>query len=241
MRKIVVTTLATVMLIKSGYSFIFVDPVNLVQNTSTATHEALIYAKQIEQVSNQMQMLKDNVTQLKSTDFHSLSDITKSADALGNAANFGSAITYSTADINAQFAKNFGSGNKDGNYADRMSKMLGTVLDTSQGTLNSAAKQADLLKGETDGLNQIVNHSDGAAGTKEVLQGTNQLLDATAAQMQSMKLAMMQMQSQEATKNAMEAAKEQAAIDADKKFLDYKVDYQGYKADSRFENIPSFN
>jgi P-type conjugative transfer protein TrbJ len=241
MRKIVVTTLATVMIIQSGYSFIFVDPVNLVQNTSTATHEALIYAKQIQQVSNQVQMLKDNVTQLKSTDFHSLSDITKSADALGNAANFGNAITYSTENINEQFAKNFGDDSKNGNYADRMSKMLGTVLDTSRGTLSSAAKQADLLKGQTDGLNQIVSHSDGAAGMKEAIQGTNQLLDATAAQMQGVKLAMMQQQSQEATKNAMEAAKEQAAIDADKAFLDYKVDYQGYKADSRFENIPSFN
>jgi len=241
MRKIVVATLATAMLIKSGYSFIFVDPINLVQNTSTAIHESLIYAKQIEQVSNQMQMLKDNITQLKSTNFHSLSDITKSAAALGNAANLGNAITYSTENINKQFAKNFGSDSKDGNYADRMSQMLGTVLDTSRGTLNSAAKQAELLKSQTDGLNQIVNHSDGAAGTKEVLQGTNQLLDATAAQMQGVKLAMMQQQSQEATKNAMEAAKEQAAIDADKAFLDYEVNYQGYKADSRFENIPSFN
>lgn len=224
-----------------GFGMIVIDPSNLIQNTKTAVETSLIYAKNAEQVTNQLQMLKYKVTELQSTDFHSLSDITRSVDALRGAANIGSAITYSTADINKQFEKNFGSGNKEGNYADRMSQMLGTVLDTSRGTLNAAAKHADLLKGETDGLNDIVRHSDGAAGTKEVLQGTNQMLDALGAQMQSTKLAILQLQSQAATKDAMEAAKEQAAIDADKKFLDYKVNYQGYKADSRFKVIPSFN
>lgn len=123
-----------------GFGMIVIDPSNLIQNTKTAVETSLIYAKNAEQVTNQLQMLKYKVTELQSTDFHSLSDITNSANALGNAANIGNAITYSTANMNEQFIKNFGSGSKDENYADRMSRMLNTVLDTSRGTLNAAAR-----------------------------------------------------------------------------------------------------
>ena len=238
-----ILTLGAVLMLNSACatSGIVFDPTNFVENVSTAAHTLESYYKEVDMVKNQLDYINNQRIMLQSTSFHHLSDYTEAATSIGNVASSGTAITYSTKNLNDKFQKTFGSddGSKQ-NYADRMHTMLGTVLDTSKGTLNAANQQMDAIQSETDGLNQIVNHSDSADGTKAVLQGTNQLLDANVAQLQSIKQSMAQMQSQNATADAAKAAQEEAAIKADQSFFNYKADYDGYKVDSRLQKVPTF-
>lgn len=217
------------------------DPWNTMQNAATAVHTAKSYYADMEQVRNQYQQIKDAETQMKSTGFHHLSDFTKSANDVGNIASEGKAMTYSTKDLNTKFDKEFGSQKKgDKNWVDRENSMMDTVLDTSKGTLNSANKQMAYTKGESGGLDQMVNHSDSADGTKAVLQGTNQLLDANAAQLQAVHQSLSQMQSQNATVAAANAAREKHANEADQAFLHYQANYTGYEVQNNLKQIPTF-
>ena len=225
----------------SAHAMFVFDPTNYVENAASAVNTGRAYYQQIAMVKNQIQQLNNERRTLANFNFHHLSDYTQAATSVGNIAAEGNALTYASTDINDKFEKNFGSDDsKHPNYANKMHGIFQTVLDTSKGTLNSANKQMQMVQGETDGLNQIVNHSDSADGTKAVLQGTNQLLDANVAQLQSIKQGLSQLQSQEATSSAAQASQEEAALKADESFFNYQASYQGYQVDNRVRSIPEF-
>jgi type IV secretion system protein TrbJ len=218
------------------------DPWNWVENSGTDVGTLKNYYENLAQVRNQVQQIRNEETQLKNTDFHHMSDITQAASDIGDEASAGQALTYSSSDINQRFDKDFGSSNpKSKNWADKESQRLNTILDTSKGSLNAASKQMQYTKGQSSGLDQIVNSSNTAGGTKAVLQGTNMLLDATAAQMQSVQQTMSQTQSQQATVAAANAAKEKSANSADDQFLNYQAEYTGYKVSNNLKSVPDFS
>lgn len=250
---LLVSTLGTLLSLSSfmtgAYASGFVvDVADIAENMATKINTSMAYVRQgqqyaqeVQQVENQYQQLKNEAIQLENFKIHNFADITQAAQEVGNIASQGSALTYSTQNINQQFGQVFGGKDEKTDALDKLSKMADTVLDTSKGTLNSANKQMQNMKGETGGLKQIVNGSDQAGGTKAVLQGTNQLLDASAVQMQSVKQGVEQMQSQQATYDAYQAAKEKQADQADKKLLHYTPQYRKYESDQRLKSLPRFN
>ncbi len=212
---------------------VVIDPTNLIQNTSSALNSASSVANQIEQLNNQRIMLQNS-------DLKTLTDYTNAANTVGNMASTGEALTYSTEHINERFNDVFGD-KKKGDAQDQTNSRMKTVLDTTKGTLNSTKKQMGYMAEQADGLNQIVNHSNSAQGTKAVLQGTNQLLQANAAQLQSINQSLNQMQSQQATIAAANASQEMAATKADQKFINYELKKPRYEADDKFKTIPDFS
>ncbi|GGF99144.1 MULTISPECIES: hypothetical protein [Cysteiniphilum] len=219
---------------------VVIDPTNLIQNTSTALSGASGVANQGTMIANQIEQLNNQRIMLQNSDLKTLTDYTNAANTIGNMASTGEALTYSTENINQRFNDVFGH-NKKGDAQDKTNSRMQTVLDTTKGTLNSTKKQMGYMAEQSDGLNQIVNHSNSAQGTKAVLQGTNQLLQANAAQLQSINQSLNQMQSQQATIAAANASQEMAATKADQKFINYDLKKPSYEADDKFKTIPDFS
>jgi len=217
------------------------DAANFAQNMATAGHTLKAYYKDVELAYNSVQQIKHQVEMLKGLDIKRISDIKNQLENIQALATEGQALTYASDNISERFAENFGSSDKENpNFADRFNKQNKIVLDTTQSTLKTAQQHMEYNRKEAEGVEQISNASNDAEGIRGAIQGTNQLLDANAAQLQRIAEMQAQKNSQDATIEAARIAQLQDQAEQNEQFLNYKIDYQGYKNNDALAKIPTF-
>lgn len=219
-----------------------IDVANLAQNGAVAAHTLQSMYNEAQMIENQYTALENWQKMLKDFNIHQLSDITGQLQTVGNIAQEGSALTYSTQNINHQFTQLFGGNTTNQtNAPSHFSQIFNAVLDTTRGTLNATSQQMDYTSQASGGLDTIVQGSNAAGGTKAVLQGTNQLLDASAAQLQSLKQLQAQQMSQQATYDSAMIAQQQQEYAADQQLMNYASSDQPYESNAQLNLVPDFN
>lgn len=200
-------------------------------NCSTNSQAAESYAKEVEQVTNQMTSLDHQVESigyqiqnLQKIDVSDWGDAISQINKLGDIARQGKSLAYSLADINDQWQsrfKGYEGWKESGTSPDQVSEQYrtwgDTMRDTAEASLKVANQMSQVQEEDEQTLNTLQNHSSNAEGALQAAQAGNELVAQSARQMQKIQTLLQTDIQMTATTMATESEKEeqqQAASDA---------------------------
>ncbi len=185
MKRYVLTVLC--LLPFAASAFIFVDPVNLVQNTTTAANSVTSLLNQADMIRHQLQVYQQNFTSLQR--FH-YRDIGNSIRQLDSITQQGRSISYAMQDIDTKFKQYYPDySHQQGaiNYTQAYQGWNRTSMTTFSNSLRAIGSNTESVQHEDQLMQQLKSQSQNAQGRIQVMQTANEMSAENVRQLESLK------------------------------------------------------
>lgn len=192
------------------------DPANYAQNVLHA-------ARALQQINQQVQMLQNQARNLQNLDHSSLSEMTGALRRIDQLIGKAEGIAFDVGSVETRFRALFPDAAATAGGSDRAARDAKARWDSTMAAFkHTMAVQAQVIENvRADGavLSDLVDESQGAAGSLQVSQAANQLLALAAKQQFQIQTMMAAQYRAETMEQARRAQAESEAREATKRFL----------------------
>lgn len=239
MRRRLLTSLITVSLIakpmadyiQPASALIVFDPSNYTQNVLTAARSLEQINNQIQSLQNQATMLQNMARNLQRLDFSSVGQLTGALHRVDGLMEQASGLSFDLDQLQDQWRKqypeSYDAAIKVSDVASAARERWQSAMQAFRQTMGVQSQIVENVRTDGDLLADLVNRSQGAAGSLQANQATNQLIAlSTKQQMQIQTLLATQFRA-EAEDAARKAQSEEAARETTRRFLGSGTAYSG--------------
>ncbi|GLS37315.1 conjugal transfer protein TrbJ [Mesorhizobium tianshanense] len=239
MRRRLLTGLITVSLIakpmadyiQPASALIVFDPSNYTQNVLTAARSLEQINNQIQSLQNQATMLQNMARNLQRLDFSSIGQLTGALHRVDGLMEQASGLSFDLDQLQDQWRKqypeSYDAAIKVSDVASAARERWQSAMQAFRQTMGVQSQIVENVRTDGDLLADLVNRSQGAAGSLQASQATNQLIAlSTKQQMQIQTLLATQFRA-EAEDAARKAQSEEAARETTRRFLGSGTAYSG--------------
>ncbi|PAQ06572.1 P-type conjugative transfer protein TrbJ [Mesorhizobium temperatum] len=239
MRRRLLTSLITVSLIakpmadyiQPASALIVFDPSNYAQNVLTAARSLEQINNQIQSLQNQATMLQNMARNLQRLDFSSVGQLTGALRRVNGLMEQASGLSFDLDQLQDQWRKqypeSYDAAIKVSDVASAARERWHSAMQAFRQTMGVQSQIVENVRADGDLLADLVNRSQGAAGSLQASQATNQLIAlSTKQQMQIQTLLATQFRA-EAEDAARKAQSEEAARETTRRFLGSGTAYSG--------------
>lgn len=199
------------------------DPTNYTQNLLQAARALQQINQQIRQLQNEAQMIARMDRNLKPLDFTAIPQLSAALKKIDNLMAQAQAISFSVAGLDARFKALFpGGSNALVNSSQALAgarARIDAALAAFEHAMGVQAQVVENVESDAQLLADIIDKSQGAAGSLEAAQATNQLLALAAKQQFQLQTMMAAQYRSESIEAARRAQAETEARAATKRFL----------------------
>ena len=249
-KKTICSVIMILLLSPSVFGYIVYDPTNYAQNMIntglnhiTAVKTALIALKEISMLSQQIQMVKNQITNLSNLNVLHWSNSKDALNGLNNALNQGQAITYSEGNIDDRFRKLYPgyTANIQGDYQAQDKELIQTNQDTMRGVMDHLHASMEQQQQESDNIGELKAQAQNVRGNVQALQLGNEIATEQVAQLQKIHQTEMAKTNAETAYYAMKTQQDAASkVSIEKVINNAQTTYPAYKENTKFGVIPSF-
>lgn len=190
------------------------DPSNYSQTVLTAARTLQQVNNQIAGLQNQAAMLTNMAKQLQRLDFSSLQQLTQSMQRVDALMLQAEGISFDLASTDAalrdQFPQGFDTALSTSQIVAQARQQWQSAMQGYRQTMRVQAQVVENVQGDAPLLAQLVNRSQGAAGSLEAQQATNQLIALSAKQ----QFQIQSMMAAQYRADALERARQAQALEA---------------------------
>ena len=168
-------------------AFLFIDPVNLIQNTISASNSVTSLMNQVRGIRNQLQAYKQNIANLGS--FH-YQDIGNAISRLDGITRQGQSISYAMQNVDGKFRQYYPdySGRQNAtNYTQAYQNWNKTTMTTFSNSLRAIGSNTESVQKEDQLMQQLKAQSQNAQGRKQIMQAANEMSAENIRQLESLK------------------------------------------------------
>lgn len=239
MRRRLLTSLITVSLIakpmadyiQPASALIVFDPSNYTQNVLTAARSLEQINNQIQSLQNQATMLQNMARNLQRLDFSSVGQLTGALHRVDGLMEQATGLSFDLDQLQDQWRKqypeSYDAAIKVSDVASAARERWQSAMKAFRQTMGVQSQIVENVRTDGDLLADLVNRSQGAAGSLQASQATNQLIAlSTKQQMQIQTLLATQFRA-EAEDAARKAQSEEAARETTRRFLGSGTAYSG--------------
>ena len=232
--------LVFILCIMSSKIYAFASLVDFIGSAQAATAANLLFNQ--TRMADEAKALADALINSASLSASKWSDVSGDIQNLGNAANCGTALAYSSADSAQRFSQLFqGSKEKTDNYRTVIAKSADAALDTLQGSLRTASLQGSQMAGAVKNINDFRSMITGKLGRNAGIQAAGQITGQVLSTIQYLKQTQLSAASAQAAVDAYKAQKKQLIISSNNEFTNaVNIAYHAY-ADAGEGQIKNFN
>ncbi len=184
---LIVSLLIILSLPACSQAFLFVDPVNLVQNTTTATNSVSALINQAKSIEYQLKSYQQNMSHLGQ--FH-YQDIGNKIRQLDNITQQGQSISYAMQNVDSQFKHyypDYTQQQNATNYTQAYQNWNKTSMTTFSNSLRAIGSNTESVQKEDQLMQQLKSQSQSAQGRTQVLQTANEMSVENIRQLESLK------------------------------------------------------
>lgn len=171
----------------SSKAFLFIDPINLIENTISANNSVQSLYNQIVTIKRQVETYKRNFTALGQ--FH-YQDLGSTLQQLDEITRQGQSLSFTMQNVDSQFQKlypNYSNQNNLPNYQQSYQQWNQSTSDTLQNSLQAIGVNMQSIQQEDALLKQLQSQSQTAQGRLQVIQVTNEIANENIRQLQTLK------------------------------------------------------
>lgn len=197
-----------------GVGDVVIDPTNLVQNVLTATRTLEQINNQIAQLQNETEMILNQVEDLKSLDFDTISDLKRILEQIDALMRQGEDISYEVATSEKRYEETFPESYKDLTNQEIVVRATDQWKTSRRAFGHSIQVQSGIVTAIAESrerLTTLIDKSQEATGNLAVSQAGNQLMALSVEQQMQMQSLMAAHYRMIATEQARRAAVEEQA------------------------------
>lgn len=168
-------------------AFLFIDPVNLVQNTITALNSISTLTNQVRGIRRQIENYRQNLLHLGSYHYQ---DIGNAISQLDDITRQGQSISYAMQNVDAQFKHyypDYSQQQNATNYSQAYQSWNMTTMTTFTNSLRAIGSNTESVQKEAQLMQQLKAQSQSAQGRTQVLQTANEMSAENIRQLESLK------------------------------------------------------
>lgn len=230
--------LLLIIVTNKSYGMIVYDPVNWLQNWTTAVNTTRQLINQTHQIEMELSDLKNYQVGIGQW-----ANVQGLLQQLASQAQQGQALAYNMQNLDQAFQQRYPGFKASQNYQQDYQNWSQTTLDTLRGTLESAGLQASQFNNEQTLINQLSTLSQTAEGRMQAIQVGNMLATQQVAQMQQLRQLMINQTNAQNAYMAYEVQKDQSNQATESEWIKASIkkfpDYGSSKGFNQ-NDIPSF-
>ncbi len=168
-------------------AFIFIDPVNLIQNTISAINSISLLVNQVRGIKSQIENYRQNLRHLGS--FH-YQDIGNVISQLDNITRQGQSISYAMQNVDSKFKQyypDYSEQQDTTNYQQAYQGWNKTTMTTFSNSLRAIGSNTESVRKEDQLMQQLKAQSQSAQGRTQVMQTANEMAVENIRQLESLK------------------------------------------------------